>query len=79
MPWVLSLLSLAYLYDTGGYLKHHARLLLTHIKADGTFITDDKNLSTHFERSTLITSSDPEILSGRPREALPEMLGLPPW
>ena len=27
----------------------------------------------------LITAGEPEILTWRPREALPEMLGLPPW
>ena len=44
-----------------------------------TVITDDRKASAHFEHTVLITSGDPEILTWRPREALPEMLGLPPW
>ena len=44
-----------------------------------TVITDDRKPSAHFEHTVLITSGDPEILTWRPREALPEMLGLPPW
>lgn len=44
-----------------------------------TVITEDKKPSAHFEHTVLITSGDPEILTWRPRVALPEMLGLPPW
>ena len=44
-----------------------------------TVITEDKKGSAHFEHTVLITSGDPEILTWRPREVLPEMLGLPPW
>ncbi len=44
-----------------------------------TVITDDRKPSAHFEHTVLVTSGDPEILTWRPREALPEMLGLPPW
>jgi methionyl aminopeptidase len=49
------------------------------ILQDGwTVITDDRKPSAHFEHTVLITHGDPEILTWRPREALPEMLGLPP-
>ncbi len=44
-----------------------------------TVITEDKKPSAHFEHTVLITSGDPEILTWRPREATPEMLGLPAW
>lgn len=44
-----------------------------------TVITEDKKLSAHFEHTVLITTGDPEILTPRPRAALPEMLGLPAW
>jgi methionyl aminopeptidase len=44
-----------------------------------TVITEDRKHSAHFEHTVLITSGDPEILTWRPREALPEMLGLPEW
>ncbi|MEX1048784.1 MAG: type I methionyl aminopeptidase [Akkermansiaceae bacterium] len=44
-----------------------------------TVITDDRKASAHFEHTVLITSGEPEILTWRPREALPEMLGLPTW
>lgn len=44
-----------------------------------TVITDDRKPSAHFEHTVLITSGDPEILTWRPREALPAMLGLPEW
>jgi len=50
------------------------------ILEDGwTVITEDRKPSAHFEHTVLITSGDPEILTWRPREALPEMLGLPAW
>ncbi len=44
-----------------------------------TVITEDRKPSAHFEHTVLITSGDPEILTPRPRIALPEMFGLPPW
>jgi methionyl aminopeptidase len=50
------------------------------ILSDGwTVITEDQKPSAHFEHTVLITHGDPEILTWRPREALPEMLGLPAW
>jgi methionyl aminopeptidase len=49
------------------------------ILQDGwTVITDDRKPSAHFEHTVLVTHGEPEILTWRPREALPEMLGLPP-
>ncbi len=44
-----------------------------------TVITEDRKASAHFEHTVLITTGEPEILTWRPREALPEMLGLPAW
>ena len=44
-----------------------------------TVITEDRKPSAHFEHTVLVTSGEPEILTWRPREALPEMLGLPAW
>lgn len=44
-----------------------------------TVITEDRKPSAHFEHTVLVTDGEPEILTWRPREALPEMLGLPPW
>jgi methionyl aminopeptidase len=44
-----------------------------------TVITDDRKPSAHFEHTVLITAGEPEILTWRPREALPEMFGLPAW
>ncbi len=44
-----------------------------------TVITEDRKPSAHFEHTVLITSGEPEILTWRPREALPEMMGLPAW
>ena len=44
-----------------------------------TVITEDRKPSAHFEHTVLITAGDPEILTWRPREATPEMFGLPPW
>ncbi len=50
------------------------------ILEDGwTVITEDRKPSAHFEHTVLVTAGDPEILTWRPRTALPEMLGLPPW
>lgn len=49
------------------------------ILEDGwTVITADRKPSAHFEHTVLVTHGDPEILTLRPREALPEMLGLAP-
>ncbi len=49
------------------------------ILEDGwTVITEDRKPSAHFEHTVLITHGDPEILTDRPRLALPEMLGIPP-
>ncbi len=48
------------------------------ILEDGwTVITEDRKPSAHFEHTVLITHGDPEILTDRPRLALPEMLGIP--
>lgn len=44
-----------------------------------TVITEDRKPSAHFEHTVLVTDGDPEILTMRPRTALPEMLGLPAW
>lgn len=44
-----------------------------------TVITEDRKPSAHFEHTVLVTSGEPELLTWRPREALPEMLGLPAW
>ena len=44
-----------------------------------TVITEDRKPSAHFEHTVLVTDGDPEILTWRPREAAPEMFGLPPW
>jgi methionyl aminopeptidase len=50
------------------------------ILEDGwTVITEDRRPSAHFEHTVLVTDGEPEILTWRPRTALPEMLGLPPW
>lgn len=47
------------------------------VLADGwTVITADRKCSAHFEHTVLVTEGEPEILTWRPREALPEMLGL---
>ncbi|MFK7849875.1 MAG: type I methionyl aminopeptidase [Akkermansiaceae bacterium] len=43
-----------------------------------TVITADRRPSAHFEHTVLITHGDPEILTDRPRLALPEQLGIPP-
>ena len=43
-----------------------------------TVITADRKPSAHFEHTVLITHGDPEILTDRPRLALPEQLGIPP-
>ena len=41
-----------------------------------TVLTADRKPSAHFEHTVLVTDGEPEILTWRPREALPEMLGL---
>ncbi|MGJ8643373.1 MAG: type I methionyl aminopeptidase [Luteolibacter sp.] len=49
------------------------------ILEDGwTVITADRKPSAHFEHTVLVTHGDPEILTDRPRIALPEQLGIPP-
>lgn len=44
-----------------------------------TVITEDRKPSAHFEHTVLVTAGEPEILTWRPREAEPAMLGLPEW
>jgi len=47
------------------------------ILSDGwTVITTDRQASSHFEHTVLVTEGDPEILTWRPREATPEQLGV---
>lgn len=41
-----------------------------------TVITADGAPSSHFEHTVLITEDEPELLTARPREATPEILGL---
>ncbi|MBT44065.1 MAG: type I methionyl aminopeptidase, partial [Deltaproteobacteria bacterium] len=41
-----------------------------------TVVTADRKSSAHFEHTVLVTASDPEILTWRPRTALPEQLGV---
>ncbi|MBK1825604.1 type I methionyl aminopeptidase [Haloferula rosea] len=41
-----------------------------------TVITADGAPSSHFEHTVLITDGDPELLTARPREATPEILGI---
>jgi methionyl aminopeptidase len=43
-----------------------------------TVVTEDRKPSAHYEHTVLVTHGEPEILTWRPREALPEMLGLSP-
>lgn len=58
----------------------NAGLPSVRILDDGwTVITEDRKISAHFEHTVLITSGEPEILTPRPRVALPAMLGLPEW
>lgn len=50
------------------------------ILEDGwTVITADRKPSAHYEHTVLVTDGEPEILTERPRHALPESLGLPAW
>lgn len=44
-----------------------------------TVSTSDRRPSSHFEHTVLITEGDPEILTWRPRSALPAQLGIPPF
>lgn len=44
-----------------------------------TVITQDRKPSSHFEHTVLVTDGAPEILTDRPRTALPSQLGLPEW
>lgn len=58
----------------------NAGVATVRILDDGwTVITEDRKPSAHFEHTILVTDGDPEILTDRPRVALPEMLGLPAW
>ncbi len=41
-----------------------------------TVVTADRKSSAHFEHTVLVTTGDPEILTWRPRTALPEQLGV---
>ena len=41
-----------------------------------TVVTADRKCSAHFEHTVLVTDGDPEILTWRPRTALPEQLGV---
>lgn len=41
-----------------------------------TVVTRDRKASAHFEHTVLVTAGDPEILTWRPRTALPEQLGV---
>lgn len=43
-----------------------------------TVITEDRKASAHFEHIVLVTHGEPEILTMRPRTALPEQLGIAP-
>ena len=48
------------------------------ILEDGwTVITADRRMSAHFEHTVLVTGGEAELLTWRPREATPELLGLP--
>lgn len=41
-----------------------------------TVVTRDRKASAHFEHTVLVTEGDPELLTWRPRTALPEQLGV---
>ena len=41
-----------------------------------TVVSRDRKPSAHFEHTVLVTDGDPEILTWRPRTALPEQLGV---
>ncbi len=40
-----------------------------------TVITADRKMSAHFEHTVLVTEGEAELLTSRPREATPELLG----
>ena len=44
-----------------------------------TVVTGDRKPSAHFEHTVLVTDGEPEVLTMRPRTALPEHFGLPEW
>jgi methionyl aminopeptidase len=45
--------------------------------SDGwTVVTCDRKPSAHFEHTVLVTAGEPELLTWRPRTALPEQLGV---
>ncbi|MDX1680569.1 MAG: type I methionyl aminopeptidase [Akkermansiaceae bacterium] len=44
-----------------------------------TVITGDRKPSAHYEHTVLVTDGEPEVLTMRPRTALPEHFGLPAW
>jgi methionyl aminopeptidase len=46
------------------------------LEDDWTVVTVDGKPSAHFEHTVLVTTGDPEILTWRPRTALPEQLGI---
>ena len=46
------------------------------LKDGWTVISADKKNSAHFEHTVLVTKDGPDILTARPREALPEQLGI---
>jgi len=41
-----------------------------------TVITGDNKYSAHFEHTVLVTKNGPDVLTARPREATPEILGI---
>jgi len=43
-----------------------------------TVVSKDRRPTAHYEHTVLITDGDPEILTMRPRTALPSQLGIPP-
>lgn len=43
-----------------------------------TVISRDREASAHFEHTVCVTKGDPDILTARPREATPEILGIAP-
>ena len=58
----------------------NAGIAAVRILDDGwTVVTGDRKPSAHFEHTVLVTDGEPEVLTMRPRTALPEQLGLPSW
>jgi methionyl aminopeptidase len=41
-----------------------------------TVIAADRRMSAHYEHTVLVTDGEPELLTWRPREATPELLGI---